>query len=111
MLNPNPKERISLSAVMKHPWLNGEIMTKEEFRKEMNIRLKKVMVKIRKEQESEMKQRSMKEKGKKEVYHIKILPLIMKREFEEKICELKSMLSTARDQCSSHSDASSLEDV
>jgi hypothetical protein len=32
-----------------------------------------------------MKQRSMKEKGKKEVYQMELLPIAMKREFEDKI--------------------------
>lgn len=34
------------------------------------MRVKKVMVKIRKEQESEIKQMFMKEKGKKEMFHL-----------------------------------------
>jgi hypothetical protein len=51
MLNPNPKERISLQAVMKHPWTNGETPGREDYKKEMGVRVKKVMVKVRKEQE------------------------------------------------------------
>ena len=52
MLNPNPKERITLIELMKHPWINGDLVTRDEYRKEMNSRVKKVMVKIRKEQEN-----------------------------------------------------------
>jgi hypothetical protein len=48
MLNPNPKERIPLSEIAKHAWLQGEAITRDEYRKEMNSRVKKVMVKIRK---------------------------------------------------------------
>jgi serine/threonine protein kinase len=48
MLNPNPKERLTLHAVMKHPWINGESSGKEDYKKEMNTRVKKVMVKVRK---------------------------------------------------------------
>lgn len=48
MLNPNPKERIPLSEIMKHPWVNCDSVTREEYRKEMNTRVKKVMVKLRK---------------------------------------------------------------
>ena len=65
MLNPNPKERITIYEIMKHPWTNGESMSRDEYRKEMNVRVKKVMVKIRKEQENEIKQAFMKEKNKK----------------------------------------------
>lgn len=65
MLNPEPKARISLDDIMKHPWTNGESISRDEYRKEMNVRVKKVMVKIRKEQENEIKQAFLKEKGKK----------------------------------------------
>jgi hypothetical protein len=65
MLNPNPKERITFHEVMKHAWSNGDNVNKDEYKKEMNLRIKKVMVKVRKEQELEMKQFFMKEKGKK----------------------------------------------
>lgn len=48
MFTPNPKERISLQDLLKHPWVNGECLTRDEYRKEMNVRVKKVMVKVRK---------------------------------------------------------------
>jgi hypothetical protein len=51
MMNPNPKERIPLVEILKHPWMSGDVLTRDEYRKEMNSRVKKVMVKIRKEQE------------------------------------------------------------
>lgn len=51
MLNSNPKDRITLAAVMKHPWTNGETLGKEDYKKQMNLRVKKVMVKVRKQQE------------------------------------------------------------
>jgi serine/threonine protein kinase len=52
MLCANPKERITLDEIMKHPWVNGDIISKDEYKKEMNVRVKKIMVKIRKEQET-----------------------------------------------------------
>jgi hypothetical protein len=48
MLNPNPKERINLLTLTQHPWFNGDGISKDEFRKEMNTRIKKIMVKVRK---------------------------------------------------------------
>jgi len=45
----------------------------------MNTRIKKIMVKVRKEQESEIKQKFMKEKGKKEFCQIEHFPICMKR--------------------------------
>jgi hypothetical protein len=48
MLNPDPKERITLNDIVKHPWVNSESISRDEYRKEMNTRVKKVMVKIRK---------------------------------------------------------------
>lgn len=33
MLNPNPKERITINQMMKHPWTNGESMSRDEYRK------------------------------------------------------------------------------
>lgn len=35
---------------MKHPWTNGEMPGREDYKKEMGVRVKKVMVKVRKEQ-------------------------------------------------------------
>ena len=55
---------------MKHAWINGESVNKDDYKKEMNNRIKKVMVKVRKEQEMEMKQAFMKEKGKKEAERV-----------------------------------------
>ncbi len=63
MLNPNPKSRINLQGILKHPWTTGDVISKDEYKKEMGLRIKKVMVKVRKEQESEMKQVFLKEKG------------------------------------------------
>jgi hypothetical protein len=50
----------------------------------------------------------MREKGKKEFYQLEIFPICLKREFEEKIFELRTLM-TLRD--SSHSDGSSLSDA
>ena len=47
----------------------------------MNTRVKKVMVKIRKEQESEIKQTFLKEKGKKEVFNLDYFPITIPREY------------------------------
>ena len=79
MLNPNPKERIALSEVLKHPWICGECPSREEYRKEMNTRVKKVMVKIRKEQEAELKQALFKEKGKREHVSQDYFPIAIPR--------------------------------
>lgn len=106
MLNPNPKERVTLNALMKHPWVNGETISRDEYRKEMNTRVKKVMVKVRKEQETEIKQIFMKEKGKKELFNLEPFPISIPREYEEKFMQLKSLLA-ADDRSSSHSDCSS----
>jgi hypothetical protein len=48
----------------------------------MNARTKKVMVRVRKEQEAEMKQAFMKEKGKKEVETVENFQLNIRRELE-----------------------------
>lgn len=50
MLSPHPKTRISLCELLKHPWMNGETVSREEYRKEMGGRVKKIMVKVRREQ-------------------------------------------------------------
>ena len=109
MLAPNPKERLSLQGVMQHAWTNGETVGREEYRKEMNARVKKVMVRVRKEQELEMKQMFMREKGKRELEKPEHFPINIRREFEEKLFQLRKML-TIKDSSSSHSDASSLEE-
>lgn len=51
LLDPNPKSRISLLEVKKHKWFVGELPSKGEYQKDMNLRIKKVGAKIRKEQE------------------------------------------------------------
>jgi hypothetical protein len=76
----------------------------------MNGRVKKVMVKVRKEQETEMKQAFMKEKGKKEVEKGESFQLNIRRELEERIIQLKSQIATKDTSSGSHSDSSSLED-
>ena len=43
------------------------------------MRVKKVMVKIRKEQQSEIKQTFMKEKGKKEMFNLEPFPITIPR--------------------------------
>lgn len=50
MLAVNPKERITLEGLAKHAWTNGDRPGREDYRKEMGARVKKVMVKVRKEQ-------------------------------------------------------------
>lgn len=65
---------------MKHAWINGESVNKDDYKKEMNNRIKKVMVKVRKEQEMEMKQAFMKEKGKKEAERVENFAIDIKRE-------------------------------
>ena len=55
MFDPNPKTRISIEGIKKHPWFMGGLPKRNEFKKEMRIRLKKVGAKIRKEQEEEIK--------------------------------------------------------
>lgn len=65
---------------MKHAWINGESVNKDDYKKEMNNRIKKVMVKVRKEQEMEMKQAFMKEKGKKEAEKVENFAIDIKRE-------------------------------
>lgn len=65
---------------MKHAWINGESVNKDDYKKEMNNRIKKVMVKVRKEQETEMKQAFMKEKGKKEAERVENFAIDIKRE-------------------------------
>ena len=73
----------------------------------MKIRLKKVMVKVRKEQETEMKQTFMKEKCRvKEAPCLTHFALPISRQMEERIFALQNLLAS-RDAGSSHSDCSS----
>ena len=55
LLDPNPKSRINLLEVKNHKWFLGELPSKSEYKKEMNLRMKKVGAKIRKEQEEEIR--------------------------------------------------------
>lgn len=48
LLNPNPKDRITLEEICKHPWFMGETISKMEYKKEISSRLKKVLLKVRK---------------------------------------------------------------
>ena len=75
----------------------------------MNARVKKVMVKIRKEQESQIKQTLFKQKTKKELVTKDYLPIAIPRECEEQIVILKSLV-TSDDRSSSHSECSSHEE-
>lgn len=50
LFDENPKTRISLQNLKKHPWYTKEIPKKNEYKKQMNMRLKKVWSKVRKEQ-------------------------------------------------------------
>ena len=51
LLDPSPKTRISLLEVKKHKWFLEDLPHKSEYKKDMNLRIKKVGAKIRKEQE------------------------------------------------------------
>lgn len=73
----------------------------------MNGRVKKVMVKLRKEQEGEIKQALFKEKAKKELVHQDYFPIAIPREYEEQIVVLKSLITADDRSSSSHSDNSS----
>lgn len=108
LLNPNPKERISLEQISKHPWYTGEAVSKAEYKKEMEGRVKKVMVKIRKEQESEIKATYISEKTKREHSKFEEIPICIKREYEDRIFELRHMLSQI--DVSQSSDSSSSND-
>jgi hypothetical protein len=74
----------------------------------MGSRVKKVMVKVRKEQETEMKQAFMKEKGKKEVEQAETFHLHLRRDLEERIIQLRSQISSKDNSSASHSESSSL---
>ena len=110
MLAANPKERVSLSALRKHPWVNGDRPSKYDYKKEMNARIKKVMVKVRKEQETEMKQAFMKEKGKKEMEKVESFQLNIRRELEERIIQMRGLVASKDNSSGSHSDSSSFEE-
>ena len=75
----------------------------------MGVRMKKVMVKVRKEQEQEMKQMFTREKAKKQAEspEPQYLAISLRRQFEDKILKLRSLIS-CKDDHSSYSDNSSL---
>lgn len=58
----------------------------------------------------EMKQAFMKEKGKKEAEKVQNFAIDIKREIQEKIFQLKNLLTIKDNSSSSHSDSSSFED-
>jgi predicted HNH restriction endonuclease len=115
MLDPNPKERIGLQAIMKHAWTNGESASREDYKKEMTARVKKVMVKVRKEQELEMKQAFMREKDKREADKREVevadsFPFQLRRDLEEQVLQLRGQIAGRDHSGSSLSDSSSLEE-
>lgn len=51
LFDPNPKTRLDLTGVKKHPWFLAELPSKNEYRKQLQNRLKKLSAKVRKEKE------------------------------------------------------------
>jgi serine/threonine protein kinase len=50
MLNPNPKERPTITEVLNHPWLSEPCLSRIEYQKDLTSKFKKIMGKVRKEQ-------------------------------------------------------------